>query len=326
MLGVLIWGYDGRMIIHCGEALIDFLPSTDTGGRQLFGPRPGGSPYNTAIAVARLGVPSAFLGRVSTDFFGDQLVEGLRTNGVSTQFLARGPEPSTLAFVRRQSDGSARYAFFADGAADRSLNARNLPTVLSDSVAALQFGSISLLADPAASAILHLVEREGAQRVVSFDPNVREHLMADPDAGRRDALEHAALATIVKLSVEDLDWLLAGASDTGGDVAEAAQSLLTGRTKLVVVTLGDAGALAVFGNQVVEVSVHPTTVVDTIGAGDSFHGALLAYLYGARRLSLAGVDDLDTGTVREALSFAAKAAAITCGRAGADPPYRSELP
>ena len=308
------------MILHCGEALIDFIPVVDAAGSNAYKPAPGGSPYNSSIAAARLGARAFFLGRVSRDFFGDQLVRTLEKNGVDTSYIVRTDQPSTLAFVKKSPTGEARYAFFVTNAADRGLRPEDIPAQLPEECKAIVFGSISLIPDPVSSTVLGLVEREAEERVISFDPNVRTVLI-DEEADYRRRVERAfAAATIVKISDEDLAWYA-----PGKPIREVAQSLLTDRTRVVVVTLGSEGAFAATPAGIVSVSGVETEVSDTVGAGDSFHSALLTWLSRRKLLTLEGVRGLEVHQVEEMLAFAARVAAKTCSRPGADPPYLREV-
>ncbi len=307
------------MIVHTGEALIDFIPTEASDGSEAFRPSPGGSPYNSSIAAARLGVPAAFLGKISRDFFGDQLLARLTDNGVDTKMVRRSDDPSTLAFVKKNEAGEARYAFFADGAADRNFVPEDVP-VLDDTVQAIVFGSISVIADPVGSTVLDLVERESTQRVVSFDPNIRDVLVSDVVDYRSRVARGIAASSMVKVSDEDLEWITGSSDLEAGAVALRKQGPL-----LVVVTAGADGALAVSAKGVVRVDAVPTTVSDTIGAGDSFHAALLSWLYGEKVLSRDGIRSLTEDQIRSMLQFAAGVAARTCSRPGADPPWFAEL-
>lgn len=308
------------MIVCAGESLIDFIPIADSHGRAAYRPAPGGSPYNTAIAIARLGVEVGFLGKISRDFFGDQLFGNLAENLVNTHRILRSDKGTTLAFVTRTGSGEARYAFFAEDAADRSLSTDEIP-VFGDDVAALQFGSISLLADPTSETLVSLAERESRRRVVSFDPNIRTSLISDESSYRTRVNRAVAAATIAKVSDEDLEWITADSNLESG-----ARSLLERGPSLVVVTRGAEGALAVSRGATVEVEAVDTAVEDTIGAGDSFHAALLAWLSHADRLSAQAIGVLNADMLGAMLRFATAVAARTCARAGADPPQLDEMP
>lgn len=307
------------MIVHTGEALIDFIPHGQPYGEPWYQPSPGGSPYNTAIACARLEVPNAFLGKVSNDFFGDQLVFNLKKNNVGTELIVRSDKPSTLAFVKKEDDGQPRYAFFSNGAAHVDLRADDLPTLPREALA-IQFGSISLIPAPVSDTILALVEAE-RKRVVSFDPNVRKSLIAD-EADYRERIRRAvAASTIVKVSDEDMEWY-----SSSSDLAAGARGMIAAGASLVVLTEGEKGAHAFCGGRSVSVPAIPTTVSDTVGAGDSFHAALLAWLHHKNLLTREAIASLDDSQLTGLLGFAVGVAAKTCERAGADPPSLAEVP
>lgn len=314
------------MIVSIGESLIDFVPQQDgatgTADNRLppYRPVAGGSPYNCAIAAARLSGRAGYIGSVSNDFFGDFIVDHLTANGVDTSLVTRVTEPTTLAFVKKSADGSARYAFYAQGSADRALGVEHLPPTLPEG-ALLQIGSISLIADPAAASIMHLVERETERRIIVLDPNVRPSVI-DNERDYRARIERAiALVSVVKISDEDLAWLYPDLA------AEAAiDRLLQMGPRLIVMTRGGEGTVAVHASGRLEVPAQKVTVVDTIGAGDSFMAALLVWLDEAGMRSAQDLERLTPDSLGRALQFATQVSAITCTRVGADPPRRSELP
>ncbi|MHC1561138.1 carbohydrate kinase family protein [Actinomycetospora sp. C-140] len=307
----------GRVVVG-GEALVDLVPTPDhhEGDPALrpLAPRLGGGPFNTAVGLGRLGVPTTMLTRLSTDPFGDALAARLEGNGVDTALLQRGPEPTTLAVVTLGADGAARYTFHVEGTADRLVEA---PGELPDDTAAVAVGTLSLVLEPGASRYAALAEREAARgRLVSLDPNLRPGLVDDPGAvvARLDRI--AAVAGVVKLSDEDAErW-----GRTAADVLDAGAGA-------VVLTRGGEGLTAYTrGGGVVSTpadSVGP--LVDTIGAGDSVHAALLGWLADHDALSRDAVARLDAEAWADALGFAARAAAWTVSRAGAEPPWRAEL-
>ena len=301
------------MIVVCGEALIDMIENGDGTQRAT----PGGGPFNTARALARLGVPTAFLGRLSTDAFGRELAGLLAADGVSLQLATTGPEKTTIAVADVDSEGFAEYEFLVQGTSAPNLTADEVPEHLAWDVTAIHLGTLGLVLEPMADTLLGLVERDGDGRLVMVDPNVRVGLM--PDAEYRERLRRViARSSIVKASDSDIDWLYAGMSK-----AEVARRLLEEGVAIVVVTLGADGAFAAHRDFEVTVRAPRVDVVDTIGAGDAFGAALLAWLYDhdAVRPDLA----LDREQVADALRYACLAAAITCSRPGADPPWKREL-
>jgi fructokinase len=307
-----------RRIVVGGEALVDLVPTGgDHAGHpalQPLAPRLGGGPFNTAVGLGRLGVPTTMLTRLSTDPFGDALVARLQAQGVDTAHVQRGPEPTTLAVVTLDGDGAARYTFHVEGTADRLVAD---PGELPEDTAAVAVGTLSLVLEPGASRYAALAAREAARgRLVSLDPNLRPGLVDDPDAviARLDGI--AAVAGLVKMSDEDAErW------------GRSPQDVLDAGAGAVVLTRGASGLTAhTRGGGVVSVpSDEIGPLVDTIGAGDSVHAALLAWLADHDALDRAAVTALDADAWAGALGFAARAAAWTVSRAGAEPPWRAEL-
>ena len=308
------------MILSVGESLIDFIPMESVDGLEVFRPVPGGSPYNTVIAIARLGVPAAFFSRMSNDMFGIQLMENLESNGVDTSYVQRTDDPTTLAFVRHGDEGP-KYAFFANGSADRGLTIGEVPAKLPESIRCIQIGSISLTLEPGASSIEAFVRREAGSNFISLDPNIRPSLIGDDDAHRRKIQELASLSSLTKISNEDLGWLYPDCS-----LAERIDRLLAAGVKFLIVTMGREGSDAYLGGIHVHEPIPDDPVVDTVGAGDTFHAALLAWLYRRDALTDDDVATLDESDVSECLRFATAAATVTCTRVGADPPRFDEIP
>lgn len=307
------------MILSCGEALIDMLPRTATTGEAAFAPYAGGAVFNTAIALGRLGAPSGFLSGVSTDMLGEILADTLTASKVDTRYLARSARPTTVAFVKLV-DGQATYAFYDEGTAGRMLAEAELP-VLGDEVQALFVGGISLVNDPAASTYEALQAREAPTRVTMIDPNIRPGFIAGKEPEYRARIERMiARADIVKLSDEDLHWLMGG-----GDVESLARAILAKGPKLVFITEGAAGARAITASQNRFVAAHKVTVADTVGAGDTFNAGALCALYEAGALTKARVAQLSDAELDAALSLGVQSAAVTVSRAGANPPWRNEL-
>ncbi|MGW0735203.1 carbohydrate kinase family protein [Streptomyces sp. NPDC002851] len=308
------------MIVVAGEALIDLVPAGPAAEDELPAllPKRGGGPYNTAVALARLGSPAAFCSRLSTDHFGAALLSGLAADGVDTALVQRGPEPTTLAVAHLGTDGSASYSFHVEGAADRLFE---LPAALPGSTRAVSFGTCSLVLEPGASAYEKLLHREAARGTfTAVDPNIRSGLIADPVAYRARFRSWLPSVSLLKLSEEDAEWL----AGTGDLLATAREWLALGPAA-VVLTRGSDG-LTVVTREGIELTVpgERVTVVDTIGAGDTVNAALLHRLdaHGA----LTGPSrTLAADQWRDVLSFAARAAAVTCSRAGAQPPYAAEL-
>ncbi|WP_433610406.1 carbohydrate kinase family protein [Prescottella agglutinans] len=301
---------DPRIVV-CGEALVDLVPTGDA----AFDARLGGGPFNVAVTLGRLGSPVGFCSRISTDSFGDRLLATLTASGVDVGLVQRGPEPTTLAVAGLGSDGSARYTFYADGTADRLVGD---PGPLPAAVAAVSFGTLSLVFEPGASVYAALLRRshdEGLLTVV--DPNVRP--AAFPDSYRRWFADLLPSIDVVKVSDEDVHWL-----GEGVDGSTPAQWLEAG-VAAVVTTHGAAGLSVQTRRVHVHVPGRQVAVSDTIGAGDTVHGALLHGLGARGLLGSSSVAALEGGQWREVLEFAARASAITVSRPGADPPWAVEL-
>ncbi|MFZ3566309.1 carbohydrate kinase family protein [Streptomyces sp. BH097] len=301
------------MIVVTGEALIDLVPQPGPGGAlAALAPKRGGGPYNTAIALGRLGERTAFLSRVSRDPFGEELLTGLREARVDVSCVQRGAEPTTLAVASVGPDGSAGYSFYVEGTADRLFSA---PAQLPCGARAVSFGTCSLVLEPGASAYEEVLRRAHADGLcTALDPNIRPGLIPDPAAYRARFRSWLASTTLVKLSEDDSRWL-------GGDPA----SWLAHGPSAVVVTRGAAGLTAFTHAGEVTVPGVPVAVADTIGAGDTVNAALLHRLCAHDALNAKAMAALTGAQWRDILGFAARAAAVTVSRAGAEPPYAHEL-
>jgi fructokinase len=316
------------MILSCGEALIDMLPAGTERGTGFY-PCPGGSPYNTAIAIGRLGVPVAFLGRLSTDFFGEILIRRLTENGVRTDCIVRSRENSTLAFVKLEQGKEPEYVFYTEGSADRSLSAEDLPPSLPKEIQCIHFGSIAMTMEPVASAIETLIRREkekyGEELVISLDPNVRPFMINDRAAYMKRFEGWIADTMIAKISSADFDFIYPSLG-----LEKSLEKILAMGPCLAVTTLGPEGALALLkkdNGAILRVSapVVDVPIQDTIGAGDTFHGAFLSALELTGKMSRAGITSLSEQELYAALFFANKAASIVCSRQGAEPPTLTEV-
>ncbi|MGD0472774.1 MAG: carbohydrate kinase [Candidatus Velthaea sp.] len=306
------------MIVSCGEALIDFVPARTTTGEGCYVPRAGGSPFNVAVTVGRLAHPAGFLGSVSSDFFGSQLLAALHKSKVDTRYVSRLERPSTLAFVSLASV-EPEYTFYNSAAADRYWE----PTTdITRDVSILHFGSLSLIEEPAADRFAELMAREKGRRILSLDPNIRPTVVRNKEAAYRARLSAMlGLADVIKISGADLEWL-----DPLHAPAEIAAAWIAGGASIVVITAGADGstAFARDGRTIRRPAV-PITLVDTVGAGDSFMGSFLVGLDAAGAAEPADLARLDDAAIERALGFAAQVSAITCSRAGADPPWSDEV-
>ena len=286
----------------------------------LLDARVGGSPFNVAIGLARLGRPSQFLARLSNDVPGERLMQALRDEGVGTALVSRSDAPSTLSVVSVGHTGVPHYAFHGHGAADRQLTLDALPALPAE-VRTLQFGSYALVVEPVGTALRALAAREHATRLIAYDPNVRLNVEPDVQRWLPVVQEMVGLAHVVKVSDEDLGLLYPDDSP-----AQVAQRWLSLGARLVVVTRGATGCEAWTRHGHATAPALLVDVVDTVGAGDTFQAAMLTWLDEHEALSPDGVDQLALADVAALLRFASRAASITCSRRGADMPRRSELP
>lgn len=306
-------------IVVSGEALFDvFVAGTTPTGLQLDA-RIGGSPFNVAVGLARLGQRAAFFGGIAAGPLGERLMQALDAEGVDTTCTTRPEAPATLSLVGLDAQGVPAYAFYGERAADRQLDAAALARV--PAAQAYQFGSYAMVVEPVASTLRALVAREQGRAVIAYDPNIR--LNVEPDVARWRELLTWMLprTTLLKVSDEDLGLLFPGVP-----AATLAAQWLAAGVALVVVTRGAEGAWGWTRHAHVAVPPQPVAVVDTVGAGDSFQAALLAALAEAGALAPAALAALQAPALARVLGFAARAAALTCSRRGADLPRRGELP
>ena len=306
------------MILCCGESLIDLLPAETPTGDTTFQPFLGGSIYNVAIGLGRLGCKVGYHGGISSDFFGDLLRSGLRSSQVDDAFVINSSQPTMLAFVSLKN-GQPQYAFFDENSASRMIRGKDIST-LPKSVTALHFGSLSLNHEPAASSWEALAFKANGHKFISIDVNIRPALVNDRATYIARLERMFAIAQVIKLSDEDFEWLYP--ESTIEDIAEI---WLEQGAGMVVLTRGEYGAVGFSQNCTIEKTAETVKVSDTIGAGDSFMAGLLASLDAQTLLTPKGIQNIDQQQLARSLTFASNAAAITVSRAGANPPWASEI-
>lgn len=305
----------GDAVIIVGEALVDLVPEPD--GR--LDPRPGGSARNVAIAAARLGARVDYVGGLSEDGFGRRMRDEFAAEGVDTGCAPVVTAPTPLAVVDVDDDGHADYHFHLVDTAALALTADDLACLRGDEPLHVSLGAITLATPRVGDALVALLASHDAR--TSLDPNVRSAFLTDPvgDAERLDAA--VSLVDLVRCSDEDLALL----HGDDVDVETVVAGWRDGGAVAVVVTEGDGGARAWCPHGSVRVAADAVEVVDTVGAGDTFGAALLVALDEAGATDRAGLELLDLDAWEAVLGFAARAAAVTVGRRGADPPHRDEV-
>ena len=301
------------MIICCGEALIDMLPRQTESGERAFAPHAGGAVFNTAVALGRLGAPVQFFSGLSSDLFGTILRDQLAASHVDSTPAAIMDRPTTLAFVTL-TNGHASYAFYDENTAGRMLSVDDLPPSGPD---ALFFGGISLVGEPCGAAYQALMRREAPTRVTMIDPNIRPGFITDEARYRARLTDMLGVAHIIKTSDEDLEWIT-------GNTDAAALRAQTG-AQIVLLTRGSDGITVVTADGSIDVPAQKATVVDTVGAGDTFSAGFLAEMHKRGLLTKSTLANATAADLTAAAAFGARVAAITVSRAGANPPWAAEL-
>ncbi|WP_086741187.1 carbohydrate kinase family protein [Streptomyces glaucescens] len=303
-----------------GECVADIFEDrdrSDSGGLALRA-LAGGGPANTAVALARLGTPTRFLGRLSDDAFGTLFRARLSASGVDLTGSVTSSEPSTLAVADLDATAQAAYTFYADGAADWQWTDSALAATRNDDTVCLHTGSLALIRRPGGGRIEEHLAQVREHATVSIDPNVRPLLV--PASAYRERLHHwCAVADVLRLSEDDSALLAPGAG-----LEEACDTWHAAGARLVVITLGGRGALASLDGVRVTVTAPPAAVVDTVGAGDSFTAGLLHRLADLGHLG-GRLGELTLADVADACSFAAQVATLTCSVPGANPPWADDL-
>jgi fructokinase len=309
-----------------GEIVADAVlpPDGIVDGVAHLAVHPGGGPANTAVALARLGTTARFAGRLTGGALGALCRAKLEASGVDLTTSVVVDNPATLAIARLDSNGAASYEFYTEGTADWGWTDDSLAPVIdgpyppSGPPVAVHTGTLALALQPSGAVIENLLGRARDRMTVSVDPNLRTQLI--PAIIYRQRIDvWAALSDIIRLSEDDLEQLWPGWAPE-----QAAAHLHQLGVTLVVVSLGAAGAFASLRGDQLTIPIAPTTLVDTVGAGDSFHAGLLHHL---AQLGVLGgrLDTLTTDHLEQSLRFASRVAAINCSRPGADPPWHTEL-
>ena len=305
-------------IVVIGEAVADaFAQPSPAAGTLDLQVRPGGSPVNTAVALARLGTPTSFVGRLSGGLLGGLLREHLSTSGVDLSASVTADGPASLAIAAVDEAGRATYDFYLRGATDWHWSSGELAR-LPTSPSCVHTGSLALALDPGGPLIEERLAASRRHSTVCIDPNVRPGIV-DATEYQTRMRRWSRLADIIRLSDEDLAVLLPGL-----DFEQASRLWHRAGVRLVVLTRGPDGAVASLDGTRAEVAAVPVDTVDTVGAGDSFTAGLLHSLWHDGHLGRRLADTKPVDVMR-AMAFAAEVAARTCAVAGADPPWRDQL-
>ena len=296
----------------CGEALIDLIPvRPGSDQRQAI---PGGGPANTAHALARLDIPTEFIGGLSDDQYGQRMRSEFIAGRVGLTFTPEHQLPTCLAIVSIDVDGGATYEFKIDGTATFAFTAENLPDPKVIQPDAIYIGTLATIIEPGASILKDWIIQAQDYAPIIYDPNIRSSVISDRSRYQEVVKEWVALSNVVKASEDDLAWLY---PET--DPLEIARSWVSSGVQLVVITKGENGIVGVTENQEVSIPGVKVEVIDSVGAGDTV-GAVLV-----EALVEFGLEKLTRELLSHTLHRAALAAAITCSRAGANPPTKAEL-
>ena len=306
------------MIICCGEALIDMIPTTLDSGETAFIPKIGGAVLNTSICLGRLGADVGFLGAVSKDLFGDQILEELNNSNVNTSFCIETPNNTTLAFAKI-ANGTTTYSFFDENSSNRTLSLKDV--VLNEKqVDTIYVGGISLMSEPNGTEIENFITKESSNKIVFYDPNIRPNFIDNRSIFIQRFENILAQTDIIKISDEDLAWLYPNEL-----FENIYKQWLNLGLSIIVLTKGSQGAIIKTKKQEASSSAQKVEVIDTIGAGDIFNGALLFSLSNNENYTKKNLANIDNKSLEESLKFANKVAGISVGRIGANPPFFNEL-
>lgn len=307
-------------VLVIGEALVDVVHGINGEIKNI----PGGSPANTAVALARLGTKTHMKARTSNDQFGEEIRNYLTNQDVNLDYSIVVDSPSSVISAFIQKDGSAKYEANLKGAADYGWTFEELNQVIDPGIQIVQLGSLTSYVEPGATNVEKWFRqlRESNKYLLTFDPNIRHPLDGESHEDVRNrAKKLASLSHVVKASDEDLNWIF-----SSNNPQDSAIRIIESGASLVFVTLGKKGAFAVNKKlEIVEVVANEITVIDTIGAGDTFAAALITQLLENSWINENALEKLSRADLTEILNNSSMAATITCSRQGANPPHRHEV-
>ena len=307
-------------VLVIGEALVDVVHGINGEIKNI----PGGSPANTAVALARLGTKTYMKARTSTDQFGTEIRNYLTSQNINLDYSLVVKNPSSVVNALIQKDGSAKYEANLRGAADYGWTFEELDQVIDPDIQIVQLGSLTSYIEPGATNVEKWFSklRQSNKYLLTFDPNIRHPLDGENEVDVRSrAKKLASLSHVVKASDEDLNWIF-----SNNNPQDSATNIIESGASLVVVTLGKKGAFAVNKKlEIVEVTANEIAVIDTIGAGDTFAAALITQLLENSWINKNALENLSSDDLTEILTNCSAASAITCSRQGANPPHRHEV-
>ena len=293
----------------CGEVLIDLLPGTLERIAVV-----GGGPANTAKALARLGHDVQFIDGISTDAYGQSARAELLADGVKLDLAFTSEKPTCLAIVSLAENGGATYEFKIDGTATFDFDLNWLPDPSMHKPQLLHIGTLVTIIEPGASVLYDWALQVAEFAPIVFDPNIRPSVMGDHDLYQAAVEKWVAISSVIKVSDDDIAWLYPDLT-----IEEVAKRWVSDGAALVVVTRGANGSIGYTAGGVEEAAGVKVDVVDTVGAGDTV-GAILV-----EAIIEDGILALQNEGLKKVLTRSAAAAAITCSRAGAQPPYKHEM-
>ena len=306
------------MIICCGEALIDMIPSKLDNGETAYMPKIGGAVINTSICLGRLGANVSFLGTVSKDLFGEMIWDELKNSKVDTSFCISSPCNTTLAFANIKN-GTTTYSFFDENSSNKNIKLDDV-SLNEKEVDTLYVGGISLMSEPNGKEIEDFILKEAHKSIVFFDPNIRPGFIEDRLIYMQRFENILSASDIIKISDEDLEWIYPNIS-----IEEVFKKWQELGVRIIVLTKGSECAIIKSIKHEVFSRGQKVEVVDTIGAGDIFNGALLFSLSKNNNFTKKDLININKISLEKSLEFANKIAGISVGRIGANPPFSSEL-
>jgi fructokinase len=304
-------------IVSIGEMLVDFTEMKAENGDILYKQNPGGAPANVAVMASRLRTPSAFIGKLGRDMFGNYLKESLKAEKVGVEGLIMDKSFSTtLAFVRKRENGEREFVFYRKNSADLNLNYGEIKLKLIDNCKIFHFGALMLAAEPSKSAVVNAVEYAKQKgKVISYDPNWREHLWKSKSEAVQAMRSVLRYVDIIKVSELELQILT-----ESGNLIPAIASLFKSGIKIVLITQGAKGCIAATKSGIERLPTYRVETVDTLGAGDSFLGAFLSKLAASNKPP----EELDMSELKSFAMFANACGALSSARVGAIPSMPTE--